>query len=177
MANSGVAEARKENYRAAIESYKRAIAMDPDLPGIYLDLGLAWFKLGNFRESAAAFEKANQKSPSDQATTLLGMSEFGLQRYQEASTLLAPLAAANPDNTELSYWLAKCYLWSGQYQAARDLFRKIVERQPDSAAVHMLLGEAYDADDRTPEAIAEYQAAVNVDAKQPEAHFGLGYLF
>lgn len=177
VANNGLAEAHKENYKAAIQDYKRAVALDPDLPGLYLNLGLAWFKLGNFTEAAKAFEQANRKTPSEQGSTLLAMSEFGLGRYREASARLASLAAANPDNTELGYWLAKCYLWSGQYKAATDLVHSIIERHPDSAAVHMLLGEAYDADDRTPEAIAEYQAAVQADPNEPTAHFGLGYLF
>jgi tetratricopeptide (TPR) repeat protein len=57
QANLGVSQAQKANYRDAVESYKRAIAIDPNLPGIYMNLGLAWFKLGNFRQAIAAFDK------------------------------------------------------------------------------------------------------------------------
>ena len=57
QAQFGVSKAQKGDYRGAIQSYKRAIAIDPNLPGIYLDLGLAYFKLGSFREAIAAFEK------------------------------------------------------------------------------------------------------------------------
>jgi len=177
QANLGVAAAHKEDYRAAIQAYKRAIAIDPNLPGIYLNLGLAWFKLGNFSEAAAAFEQANNKSPSEQGTTLLAMSDFGLHRYKQASHLLAPLAAANPANTELSYLLAKCYLWSGQYDAATTLFKKLMDRDPNSAAVHMLMGEALDADDKTADAAIEFEAAAKADPAQPDVHFGLGFLY
>src|SRR6266516_1328373 len=77
QANLGVSQAQKANYREAIESYQRAIAIDPNLPGIYLNLGLAWFKLGDFREAIAAFDKENAKAPSDRVATLLAMSYFG----------------------------------------------------------------------------------------------------
>lgn len=176
-ANLGVAEAHKENYSAAIAAYKRAIAIDPNLPGIYLNLGLAWFKLGNFGEAASAFGRANKQERTEQGTTLLAMSEFGLHRYKEASDLLAPLAASNPGNTELEYLLAKCYLWSGQYEAATNLFRKVTERDPNSAVVHMLLGEALDADDKTAQAASEFEAAEKASPAQPDLHFGLGFLY
>jgi tetratricopeptide (TPR) repeat protein len=176
-AASGVSWAQKANYRDAIQAYKRAIAIDPNVPGIYLNLGLAWFKLGNFREAIAAFDKQNKKAPSDKVATLLGMSYFGLGRYREAAERLKPAAAAKPGSTELSYLLAKCYLWSGQYGEATDLFKGLLNRDPNSAAVHMLLGEALDASYRTDDAIGEFEAAAKAAPTQPDVHFGLGYLY
>jgi tetratricopeptide (TPR) repeat protein len=41
----------------------------------------------------------------------------------------------------------------------------------------MLLGEAYDGLGKTPEAIAEFQAADKISPKEPNLHFGLGYLY
>src|SRR5436309_12130314 len=96
QANLGVSQAQNANYREAIESYKRAIAIDPNLPGIYLNLGLACFKLGNFRDAIAAFEKESVKAPDERVSTLLAMSHFGLGQYREAAELLKPLAAAQP---------------------------------------------------------------------------------
>jgi len=177
QARLGVSEAQRANYREAIQAYKRAIALDANLPGIYLNLGLAWFKLGEFREAIAACEKENVKAPSERVATLLAMSHFGLGQYREAAELLKPLAGMQPDNAELSYLLAKCYLWSGQYQEAMDLFKGLLNRDANSVAVHMLLGEALDASYRTADAIAEFKDAVKVAPMQPEVHFGLGYLY
>jgi len=41
----------------------------------------------------------------------------------------------------------------------------------------MLNGEALDGLSRTPEAIAEFQAAAKVATQEPNVHFGLGYLY
>lgn len=177
QANLGVSLARKSEYREAIQAYQRAIAIDPGLPGIYLNLGLAWFKLGNFSEAIAAFEKENAKAPSDQADTLLAMSYFGLHQYRQAAERLKPLAAAQPKNEELSYLLAKCYLWSGQNEQAIYLFKNLLEHDPNSVAAHMLMGEALDASYRTNDATTEFEAAAKAAPTQPDVHFGLGYLY
>ena len=176
-AQRGVGFSQQAQYRDAIKAYQRAIGLDPRLPGIYLNLGLAWFKMGVFKEAAAAFEKQNQIASSDQNSTLLAMSYFGLARYKEASARLKPLADAQPQNGELSYLLAKCYFWSGQTDEAMNIFRQLLERDPDSAPVHMLLGEAYDARYMPDDAIKEFEAAAQAGPTQPDVHFGLGYLY
>lgn len=177
QASLGVDQAAKANYRGAIQAYKRAIAIDPNMPGIYLNLGLAWFKLGNFQAAIAAFDNEKVKAPSDRVATLLAMSYFGLGQYREAAERLKPIVSAQASNAELSYLLAKCYLWSGQYSEAMDLFNGLLSRDPNSVAVHMLLGEALDASYRTTEAIAEFEAAAKAGPTQPNVHFGLGYLY
>ena len=174
QANLGVTLAKDAKYREAVQAYKRAIAIDPTLPNIQLNLGLAWFKLGNFQEALGAFEK---ETPSDRVTTLIGMSYFGLAKYKDAAARLKPLAVAQPGNSELAYLLAKCYMWSGDPDAALAIFRRLLERDPDSAVTHMLMGEALDAEYRTDEAVREFETAVKNGTSQPDVHFGLGYLY
>ena len=177
QAKLGLTQAQKADYREAIQAYERAIAIDPNLPGIYLNLGLAWFKLGKFREAITALDKENARAPGDQVATLLAMSYYGLGQFKEAAERLKPIAAEQPANTELPYLLANCYLWSGQYREAMDVFSELLKRDPSSAAVHMLLGEAMDAYYRTEDAIVEFEAASKQAPTQPDVHFGLGYLY
>src|SRR5277367_5062346 len=54
QANLGVSLSKQAKYREAIDAYRRAIAIESRLPGIYLDLGLAYFKLGDFRNARDA---------------------------------------------------------------------------------------------------------------------------
>jgi tetratricopeptide (TPR) repeat protein len=67
-------------------------------------------------------------------------------------------------------------LWAKKYPCALEEFHKIVKQNPDSAAAHMLNGEALDGLGRTPEAIAEFEVAAKVAPREPNLNFGLGYL-
>jgi tetratricopeptide (TPR) repeat protein len=77
---------------------------------------------------------------------------------------------------ELQHILAQACLAAKQYPCALDGFKQILKKQPDSAAAHMLMGEALDGLGKTEEAIAEFQAAARVSPREPDVHFGLGYL-
>src|ERR1035441_5625836 len=54
----GAAFARDGKYELAIQHYKAALRLDSAVPGLQLNLGLAYFKSNHLREAAAAFEEA-----------------------------------------------------------------------------------------------------------------------
>ena len=109
----GTALAREGKYDLAIEHYRSALRLNPHLPGLQLNLGLAYFKSNHLREAAAALEAAvRADSGSFQARALLGMSYYGSGRYRDAAPQLKLASDAQPDNQELRYTLAQSYLWS-----------------------------------------------------------------
>jgi len=73
--------------------------------------------------------------------------------------------------------LAQSCLSAKNYTCALDEFTWISRQHPDSAAAHMLTGEALDGLGRTPEAIAEFEIAAKADPRAPNVRFGLGYLY
>lgn len=177
-AAQGTALAREGKFDLAIQHYEVALRLDPHLPGLQLNLGLAYFKSKRFPEAARAFEEAvRADGNSFQARTLLGMSYYGCSRYADAAAQLKLASGKQPDNLELRYTLAQSYLLSKQYPEALAEFRFLLTRNPDSAQVHILLGQALDASNQAQAATAEFEAAVKAEPAPPEAHFGLGYLY
>src|SRR5262252_4050510 len=84
-ANRALELAREGKYELAIPHYREAIRKDPGIPGLYLNLGLALFKLGRLGEASSAFEHAVKADPSNfQARVLLGMSYFGIRKFAPA---------------------------------------------------------------------------------------------
>jgi Tfp pilus assembly protein PilF len=73
--------------------------------------------------------------------------------------------------------LAQSCLWAKQYTCALEEFRHILQRDPDSATAHMLMGRRWMAWQKLPEAIAEFQAAARVSPHEPNVHFDFGYLY
>ena len=77
----------------------KALTLNPKLPGVELNLGLAEFKQGHFPAAATALRAALLADASNaQARTLLGLSYYGERKFDLASQYLEPAAKADPAN-------------------------------------------------------------------------------
>jgi tetratricopeptide (TPR) repeat protein len=83
----------------------------------------------------------------------------------------------DPSNLELRNVLAQNCLWGQQYDCAMDQFKSIVSLNPEAVQAHMLLAEALDGMDKTPDAIKELEEAERLSPNEPVLHFELGYLY
>lgn len=180
-AHIAILEARQQHYKEAVPMYRKALALDPHIPGLRLDLALALFKDGNLKEAVPELNRLLKDTPpnSPQAqrlTILLAMAHYGLAEYAEAVPYLKRAAAADPANLPLRMTLAHSCLWSRQYQCVLDVYHQILTLNAESAEADMLAGEASDAMKDRDAAIAQFRAAVKADPTEPDAHFGLGYL-
>lgn len=180
-AHLGLLEARQEHYADAVSFYRKAAAIDPAMPGLQLNLGLALFKNGELREAAQIFSALLKAQPEESSeamrlTTLIGLADYGSGQYAEAVPHLKKATSVDPQNLPFRLTLAHSCLRSAQYQCVLDVYKEILTLNAESAEADMLAGEALDEmKDRTA-AIEQFRAAVKADAKMPEAHFGLGYL-
>jgi tetratricopeptide (TPR) repeat protein len=178
FAGLGLVLSKEGNYSEAISAYRKALRLQPNLAGIQLNLGLAEFKQGHFEKAVPPFTAALAGDPQNmQARTLLGMSYYGAKHFADAAKHLELAVKSDPANAELHQLLAQSCLWAKNYSCALEEFRQVQQRDPDSAAAHMLSGEALDGLGRAPEAIAEFQAAAKAAPREPNVHFGLGYLY
>src|ERR1700761_7506807 len=89
FAHLGYLESREEHYKDAVISYRRALALNPTLPGLRLNMGLALFKDGSMKAAIQTFEPllktAAPSSPEAvRLTTLIGLAHYGLGEYAAA---------------------------------------------------------------------------------------------
>lgn len=180
-AHIGFIEARQEHFREAIPNYRKALELNPSMPGLRLNLGLSEFKSGAMRAAVATFTPLLKGEPEGspealRVTTLIGLAHFGAGEYAEAVPFLKKATASDPRNLPFRLTLAQSCLWSGQYTCVLDVYREIVNLNADSAEADMLAGEAMDEMKDKAGAAEQFRAAVKADPKMPEAHFGLGYL-
>lgn len=180
-AQLGLLEAKQGNYPEAIAYYRRAMALNPALPGLRLNLGLALFKSGKFGPAIECFKPLLAQGAQDaderqRVEVLLGMSYYGLGQYASAAPFLSAASARDPQNLPLLLSLAHSCLLSKQYDCVLDAFHKMVALNANSAEAEMLVGEALDEMKDSTGAIREFRAAVAANPKEPNVHFGLGYL-
>jgi tetratricopeptide (TPR) repeat protein len=179
-AHLGLLEARQEHYKEAVPLYRKALALQPSMPGLRLNLGLALFKGGNLREAMQVFTLLKTRAPDSpdvqRLNILVGMAHYGLGEYAQAARFLKVAAAVDTQNLQLRLALAHSCLWSKQYQCVLDTYHEILTLNAESAEADMLAGEAEDELKDFDGAIKQFRAAVKANPKEPDVHFGLGYI-
>jgi len=180
-AHIGFLESRQEHYKEAISFYRKALAANPGMPGLRLNLGLALFKGGELKEAIEVFTPLLKSAPpsspdAKRLTALIGLSHYGLGEYAAALPYLRKAAADDPQNLQFRMLLARSCLSAKQYQCVLDTYHEILLLNAESAEADMLAGEALDEMKNTVGAIEQFRAAVKADPREPNVHFGLGYL-
>jgi tetratricopeptide (TPR) repeat protein len=180
-AHLGFLEGQQQRYAQAIPFYRKALALQPNMPGLRMNLGLALFKAGALKDAIRVFEVLLKQQPPSSAEaqrlkTLIGMSHYGLGQYVAAVPYLKQATANDPQNLPFRLLLAHSCLWSKQYQCVLDVYREILNLNAESAEADMLAGEASDEMQDRAGATQQFRAAVKANPKEPNVHFGLGYL-
>ncbi len=181
FAHLGLLEARQEHYPLAIAFYRKAMALDPAMPRLHFNLGLAYFKAGEYKDALEQLQPlvAEQPQSADEAqrlAILIGMSHYALGQFAAAAHSLQQATDQDPKNLPLLLTLAHSCLLSSQYPCVLNAFHKIVALDAGSAEAHMLAGEALDEMKDTLNAEREFRAAVRANPAEPGVHFGLGYV-
>jgi tetratricopeptide (TPR) repeat protein len=89
--------------------------------------------------------------------------------HQQAKTLL-------PDSAAPCYHLAHLYWEAGREDAARDLYRQALARDPSYRTAYNSAGVGYFEDGRLAEAREEHQRMLALDPRDAYAHLGLGQI-
>ena len=181
FAHLGLLEAHQEHYAEAIASYRKAMALNPTMPRLQFNLGLAYFKAADYKEALQQLKPLLKTLPSDsdeaqRLVILIGMSHYGLGEFAASTPYLKQAADRDAQNQTLLLTLAHSCLLSKQYQCVLDAFHRMVALNAESAESDMLVGEALDEMKDTIGATKEFRAAVKANPKEPNVHFGLGYL-
>ena len=180
-AHLGLLEARQQHYDAAVPLYRKALALDPAMPDLRLNLGLSLFKSGSLKAAidtlSPLLKGAAPSSPDAmRLEILIAMAHYGLGEYAAAVPYLRKVTAADPQNLPYRLLLGQSCMWSKQYQCVLDTYHQILELNAESAEADMLAGEALDQMQNHQGAMDEFRAAVKADPKAPNAHFAIGYL-
>src|SRR5690242_6813781 len=120
-AHLGFLEAQQQRYAQAIPLYRKALALQPNMPQLRMNLGLALFKAGALKDAIRIFQALLKQQPpsspeAQRLNTLIGMSHYGLREYVAAVPYLKQATAEDPQNLPFRLLLAHSCLWSKQYQ-------------------------------------------------------------
>jgi len=106
---AGRAQTRLKRLDAAVESYDKALKLDPKLDGAFFNRGYLYLQKGHFKEAAQDFQRVvelNSPYKSD-AYVNLGICHFRLGDKAKALNMLEQALVANPNNRLAQDYLDK----------------------------------------------------------------------
>ena len=157
-------------------------AMQTETPpptGLAHELGLAYYKKGDYPNAILNLRKALEENTDDgEATQLLGLSLYLGGKPSDAIPYLQKVQSWYPRaNIDASYILGVAYIQTKQYPQAREAFAKMFALAPDSAPAYLLCARMLLRLDFAPVAEEYGLKAVSLDPKLPMAHYLLGELY
>ncbi|HXI94415.1 MAG TPA: protein kinase, partial [Blastocatellia bacterium] len=140
----------------------KALELDDTLAEGHVFLGVSKYTNFDWEGSEKELKQAlelDPKSSSAHMAYFACLSSVG--RLDEA--LKHAIRAAELDPTGQAGSLAHAYFVARQYDKAIELFLKLVEKDPEKAQPHAILGETYLAKEMYEKGVAEIQKAVTLD--------------
>lgn len=195
------------DFVAAAKYYQSAVAMRPNVPELWSNLGLMQDVTGNYKEAIVSFQKAEHLKPELYVPNLfLGIDYLHIDEPQQAIPFLEKAVKLNPHDARALLTLGRAYESLQDYAAAGSAYRRALELDPTNSSGwfdfgvatlsevemggEMLSGEAPHSKYarelyaeslgeqlRFKEAITEMQAVLAADPHFPCAHAQLGLFY
>lgn len=140
-------DARQGNTNAAVEQFRKAIAIDPHLPGIHFEqaelLRSSQDPAVN-KEAEDEYRAALRENPQDEKS-ILRLAEIDAQKgnAQRSYEEYAQAVGLQPTDAEAKLGLAKTLIEMDQTDKALKLLEEAVQLEPTNATAHYRLGSVY----------------------------------
>ena len=152
----GIVQQTELKFDESIQSFQHVLREDPKYSQVNFFLGVSFYGKNDVDKAIASLrDELNTPQPHPRTRFYLATLLEGSGKPDEAIQQLNLSLAERPDDQEALYQLAR--LHKGASFRAMDRLKSL---DADSYFVHMLLGELYSDEDRYPEAIKEYDAAL-----------------
>lgn len=140
-------EGRQGDTQAAIAQYRKALAIDPTLPGAQNELAHYLQNANDMKEqqeAASIYEAAIRANPYDVPSYVaLGDMNLTQANFKQAQSYYEQALKIDPKNAEANYGLAKVLIDHNQIKEALPLLEKSLEADPtnDAARFHLAMIE------------------------------------
>ena len=133
----GVAYPTNEETEKAIESYKKAIEINPNLADAYAGLGNLYLDDGKVEDALRYLKKAIEINPTYISVNMdLGAAYSENDQIDEAIASYEKAVEINPRITLAYFYLGELYLEKGDKENAIRAHKKVIELEPDGLGVY-----------------------------------------
>jgi len=149
----------KQSWQEAIARLQKAVEIYPKYVQAYTNLGVGYAHVADWAREREALNKALEIDDNyAPALVNLGTLEIREKHYDAAEGLLSRATASDPSNVQALTLLAQSQLLGVHYDAAIATARKAHGRAHEGyAIVHYIAARAFQHQNRTADAIAEFK--------------------
>ena len=167
------AEMAKEDMRfqESVPLLEKVIALEPNLPITYLQLGTALSSLKNYEKAVPILRKAVEMRPDLTVPRYqLGSALFETGDFAGAVVQFETAVERSPNWPEAHLSLATAYARTGRLTDAIPEYTKVIELRPNHYSAHLLLGRALALTGNPAAAVPNLVKAVELQPTSPEPH-------
>jgi tetratricopeptide (TPR) repeat protein len=129
MLKLGNAYAQQNRYDEAEETYKNALALDPELDAAYHSLGAVYFNRQDYPQARDWFKRHLARSPKDSLRLYdLGNALMQMKEYAKAADAYSAAIDNSHSFTEAHYNLAVCFARTGRMDEARQIYNWLLDK-------------------------------------------------
>lgn len=172
QARLGMLYRRLGKLSEAVDSFQRALRLEPSLPRVNVLLAFAYLDAGRYQEAipllAKSFDEEKQQAISLVVGQRLVECYLATGDQDNALAVVQKLRQIAPDDADVLYLASKVYMssWNGAFQ-------RLLARAPGSYQVRLIQAEALEAQERFSEAAQEYRQIVKLAPQLPGIHYKL----
>lgn len=177
LGNQASGALQQGRAKEAVESYREALALEPQDPKLHYSLAIALAKLGNSAAEQRELTKAIELDPKfSQAHNQLGLSLLQAGKLADAEREFRQALDSDPQSADALNNLGTVLGREGKDDEAEGLFRRAVIVDPQAPLGFVNLGLTLAAEKKYSEAEQQFQNALELDANSVNALTALGML-
>ncbi len=175
---SGVMLGIRGFYQEAIVQFREAITLDPGNARAYNNLGITFFKLGDFALARDNLLQALKLEPDNIfARNNLGLVYLKLGEKDKAEEDFRRVLTRDPFNLAANFYLGFSYYQSGDWERAERVYREINIANPELAQVNFALGSVMVRLEEWDQAIDYFQKTLSLEGSYYQAYVSLGAVY
>jgi tetratricopeptide (TPR) repeat protein len=150
----------------------------PQVAGIRLNIGLAYYRQNEFLKAIPLFESVVRDQPDAlQPRHLLGLCYFFAERWADAANTLEPLWTQESGQLSYLYVLSIAAHRAGQKELDERATAQLIMTGDGSPEFHLFMGKAHLNLEQYDMALADFEAAARANPKLTFVHFNLGLTY
>lgn len=166
---------QQQKYPEAIDSYERALNLQPNMPELWFNLAIAQTNIGNLAQAEQCYRQAIKLQPQFfEAHGNLGTILQRQGKLGEAITSYRKGLSINPQDARGYFNLGTALRDEGLLNDAVESYQKAIALFPNYTDAYNNLGETLRDRGDMDDAVKHYQMALSLNPDHPGANYNMG---